>query len=135
MRNYKNIKTWQRADQLAISVYKATKEFPKEELYGITSQLRRAAISVPTNIAEGATREHKKEYRQFLYIARGSLAETEYLLHLSCELGFLTEAQYKELETIRVETGATLHGLITAVDEDMDLEESLQEYKDGGLRS
>lgn len=82
-RDFKKIKAWQYADDLAVLVYSKTKSFPREELYGITSQLRRAAVSVPTNIAEGASREHKKEYVHFLYIARGSIAETEYLLHLA----------------------------------------------------
>ncbi len=82
-RDFKNIKAWQYADDLAVLAYSKTRSFPKEELYGITSQLRRAVVSVPANIAEGANREHKKEYLHFLYIARGSMAETEYLLHLS----------------------------------------------------
>ena len=64
-RDFKNIKAWQYADDLAVLVYSKTRSFPKEELYGITSQLRRAAVSVPTNIAEGASREHKKEYLHF----------------------------------------------------------------------
>ncbi len=133
MRNYRNIKAWQRADQLAVLVYKETKTFPREELYGITSQLRRAVVSVPTNIAEGANRDHKKEYRQFLYIAKGSLAETGYLLHLSYELGFLTESRYKSLEAVQSEAASILYGLITAIDEDMELDESIKEVKDRGL--
>ncbi len=86
-RDFKNIKAWQYADDLAVSVYSKTKSFPREELYGITSQLRRAVVSVPTNIAEGASREHKREYLHFLYIARGSIAETEYLLYYICHDG------------------------------------------------
>lgn len=84
-------------------------------MYSITSQLRRAAVSVPTNIAEGANREHKKEYLNFLYIARGSTAETEYLLHLSMRLGYLEEDEYKKLEEIRKETAKTLYSLINSV--------------------
>jgi len=71
MRDFKNIKAWQYADDFAAIVYSKTKSFPKEELYGLTSQLRRAAISVPSNIAEGASREHKREYLHFLYVSRG----------------------------------------------------------------
>jgi len=117
-RNFKNIKAWQYADDLAVLVYSKTNSFPREELYGITSQLRRAAVSVPTNVAEGASREHKKEYLNFLYIARGSMAETEYLLHLSRRLGYLQDDEYKKLEGLRKEAAKTLHGLITAVKKD-----------------
>ncbi len=114
-RDFKNIKAWQYADDLAVFTYSKTKSFPREELYGITSQLRRAAVSVPANIAEGASREHKKEYLNFLYIARGSLAETEYLLHLANRLKYLQDDDYKKLENIRKETAKTLHGLINSV--------------------
>jgi four helix bundle protein len=117
-RNFRNIKAWQYADNLAVLVYSKTKSFPKEELYGITSQLRRACVSVATNIAEGVNRENNKEYLNFLYIARGSMAETEYLLHLSRRLGYLQDDEYKKLEDLRKESAKTLHGLITAVNED-----------------
>jgi len=114
-RDFKNIKAWQHADDLCVLVYSKTRSFPKEELYGVTPQLRRAVVSVPTNIAEGASREHKKEYLHFLYIARASLAETEYLLHLSKRLGYLHNNNYKEVERAREETAKTLHGLINSV--------------------
>jgi four helix bundle protein len=117
-RNYRNIKAWQHADNLALSVYSKTKSFPREELYGITSQLRRASVSVPANIAEGANREHDKEYLNFLYVARGSIAEAEYLLHLSRRLGYLNDEEYKQLEDLRKEAAKTLYGLITAVKKD-----------------
>lgn len=77
MRDYKNIKAYQLADDLVVEIYKATRNFPKQEQYGLTSQLRRAALSVPTNIAEGASRKHKPDYLHFLYIARASIAEVE----------------------------------------------------------
>lgn len=101
-------------------MYSKTKSFPKEELYGITSQLRRAVISVPSNIAEGASRGHKREYLNFLYIARGSMAETEYLLHLANRLKYLQESDYKRLEEIRKETAKTLQGLINSVKEEIE---------------
>ena len=119
-RNFRNIKAWQHADSLAVSVYSKTKSFPREELYGITSQLRRASVSVPTNIAEGANREHNKEYLNFLYVARGSIAEIEYLLHLSKQLGYLNDDEYKKLENLRKEAAKTLHGLINAVKQDVE---------------
>jgi len=119
-RDFKNIKAWQHADDLAVLVYSKTRFFPKEELYGITSQIRRAVVSVPTNIAEGASREHKKEYLNFLYIARGSLAETEYLLHLANRLKYLQDDDYKKLEDIREETAKTLQGLINSVQKEIE---------------
>ena len=85
-RNFKKIKAWQLADNLAVLVYAKSKYFPKKELYCLTSQLRRAAISVPANIVEGACRESRKEYLNFLYIARGSLGEVKYLIHLAQRL-------------------------------------------------
>ena len=114
-RDFKNIKAWRYADDLAVLVYTKTKSFPREELYGITSQLRRAVASVPTNIAEGASREHKKEYLHFLYVSRGSVAETEYLLHLSKRIGYLSHDNYKEVENLRKTTARTLQGLVNSV--------------------
>jgi four helix bundle protein len=117
-RNFKNIKAWQYADDLAILVYSKTKSFPKEELYGITSQLRRAAVSVPTNIAEGASRKHKREYLHFLYIAKGSMAEIECLLHISKRLEYLDNEAYRKLEDVRKEAAKTLHGLTNSVEKE-----------------
>ena len=114
-RDFKKIKAWQYADDLAVLVYSKTRSFPKEELYGITSQLRRAVVSVPTNIAEGASREHKKEYLHFLYVARGSMAEAEYLLHLSKRVGYLKNDEYRQVEGLRKEAAKTLQGLINSV--------------------
>lgn len=89
MAKYKNLVVWQRANELALKVYKITEEFPKNETFGITSQLRRAVLSVPTNIVEGYGRRTKAELSRFIDIARGSLAETEYLLEFSNELGYI----------------------------------------------
>ena len=118
MRDYKNIKAYQFANDLVIEVYKVTKDFPKEELYGLTSQLRRAAVSIPTNIAEGASRQHKRDYLHFLYIARGSSAETEYLLHLSNRLGYLRDKKFKEINSLKQEATKTLFGLISSVEKE-----------------
>ncbi|MBN1526131.1 MAG: four helix bundle protein [Candidatus Omnitrophica bacterium] len=115
MRDYKKIKVYQLADKAVLEIYKATNNFPREELYGLVSQLRRAAVSIPANIAEGASRQHKRDYLNFLYISRGSLAETEYLLHLSCQLGYLKGEEYGKIENMRIETAKALSGLIDAV--------------------
>jgi four helix bundle protein len=114
-RDFRNIKAWQFADDLTVMVYSVTSKFPREEIYGLTSQLRRAVYSVPANIAEGANRATQKDYLHFLYIAWGSLAETEYFLHLSTRLGYLTETDHQQVNRIRQETSATLNGLIKAV--------------------
>ena len=113
----RKIKAWQLADRLVIQVYRATKSFPREEIYGLTSQMRRCAVSVPANIVEGSLRKNLKEYAQFLYIAMGSLGELEYYIHLTKELRYLTEEQHKTLDPLREETGKTLFGLIRWVEE------------------
>jgi four helix bundle protein len=90
MQRFTYLKVWQRSHALVLQVYRLTKSFPPEERYGLTSQLRRAVLSVPTNIAEGSKRHANPEYSRFLNIAEGSLAETEYLLMVSRDLGYLT---------------------------------------------
>lgn len=105
---YKNLLVWQIADELAKKIYKTTNEFPTNELYGIISQLKRASLSVPLNIVEGYARNSKKEFRQFLKIALGSVAEVGYLLEFSYEQGFLQEESFKELMTLRDQCGQLL---------------------------
>src|SRR5215475_9980773 len=90
MRDYTKIEAWRLADDLIVSVYERTRSFPREEVYGLTSQLRRAAYSVPANIVEGASRESKKDYLHFSYIARDSLSETQYFIHLARRLDYLS---------------------------------------------
>ena len=89
MQKFRDLKVWQRSHQLVLAVYRLTAQFPAHEQYGVTSQLRRAATSVPTNIAEGSKRRQPRDYARFLNIAEASLAETEYLLILSRDLGYL----------------------------------------------
>jgi four helix bundle protein len=105
---YKKLIVWQKADKLAKDVYIKTKVFPEDERYGITSQLRRAALSIPVNIVEGYARQSKKELTNFLNIALGSLAETEYLLDFSRGLNYLTESNHNELQSLRQEVGNLL---------------------------
>ena len=94
---WKKLEVWQLADELAKDVYRATKPFPKEEIYGITSQLRRAALSVPTNIVEGYSRRGDRELGRFLDIALGSLAEVKYLLHFANGMRYLSDVDYSTL--------------------------------------
>jgi four helix bundle protein len=117
-RDFRNIKAWKNADDLATLVYSATKTFPKEELYGLVSQIRRATISIPSNIAEGAARKTIKEYLQFLYIAQGSISELEYLLHLSKRIGYLKDSEYDKLDGLRNQTAKMLYGLINYIEKE-----------------
>lgn len=89
MVDYKNYKVWQRSHKLVLSIYSVTKKLPKTEQFGLISQMNRAAVSIPTNIAEGCGRETQKELIRFLYISSGSAHELDYLLLVSKELGFL----------------------------------------------
>ena len=115
MRDYTKIEAWKLADDLTVAVYKATKAFPKEELYGVTSQLRRAASSVAANIVEGAARESIRDYLHFLQVACGSLAETQYFLHLAARLEYLSESAASDLASQCKRTFACLHGLMSAI--------------------
>ena len=89
MKTHKDLEVWKNSINLVKEIYELTKEFPKEELYGLSNQIRRAAISIPSNIAEGAARNYNKEYIQFLYISLGSLSELETQLIISFELSYL----------------------------------------------
>jgi four helix bundle protein len=118
MRDYTKIEAWRLADDLTVVVYERTRSFPREEIYGLTAQLRRASYSVPANIVEGASRESKKDYLHFLYIARGSLSETQYFIHLAHRLGYLADADKTALGEQTKTTFACLHGLIQAVEKE-----------------
>jgi four helix bundle protein len=118
MRDYTKIDAWRLADDLTVAVYERTRSFPKEEIYGLTSQLRRASYSISANIVEGASRESKKDYLHFLYIARGSLSETQYFIHLALRLGYLSSEQANALREQTTPAFACLHGLIRAVEKE-----------------
>ncbi|MCL0081986.1 four helix bundle protein [Dehalococcoidia bacterium] len=115
-RDYTKIKAWQLADELALLVYKATKKFPKSEVWGLTSQMRKASVSVPANIVEGSARKNRKEYLQFLYIAISSLAELSYYIRFTKKLGYLDTNGYEELWVKSEESLRTLQGLITYIE-------------------
>ena len=118
MRDYRKIDAWKLADDLTVAVYQLPRAFPREELYGMASQLRRAACSVPANIAEGSARESQKEYLHFLYIARGSLSEVQYFVHLAHRLGYVNDAVPADFEGQTRKTFGCLHGLIRAVEKE-----------------
>ena len=113
--HWKDLKVWQKVHQLVLEVYRVTASFPKTEIYGVTSQLRRAAASVPANIAEGQSRQTTKEYLQFLYNARGSLEEVRYFLLLSYDLKFLTLQSYNLLEQEYNDASKMLNALIKSL--------------------
>ncbi|RJQ37388.1 four helix bundle protein [Candidatus Microgenomates bacterium] len=110
--NFEKLKVWEKAHQFALLVHKVTKKFPKEEVYGLTSQLRRAVFSVPTNIVEGNERKSRKEYIQFLSISKGSLAETKYLLIVSRDLKYINDSLFDNLNEEINNIGKLLNGLI-----------------------
>jgi len=97
MQDYKKLEVWEKAHSLTVAIYKITETFPKDELYGLTSQIRRASVSVPSNIAEGCSREGKSEFVQFLKIALGSANELEYQIFLSRDLKFITDEVHNGL--------------------------------------
>ena len=113
MRGYRDLETWQRAMELVKAVYVATRHFPKDETYGLTSQLRRAAVSIPSNIAEGRGRNSRKELHHFLGQARGSLAEVETQLEIAKILGYLDPASASTLLSAADQLGRMLTGLRT----------------------
>lgn len=115
MRDYKKIKAYQLADELCVSIYQSTKDFPKEELYGLLSQIRRAAVSVPANIVEGSSRQTAKDYVHFLYMSRGSLAELQYLISLATRVGYLSFDKSQKLSEQADSAAKTLFGLINSV--------------------
>ena len=118
MRDHTKLRAFELADEVAVLVYRVTAGFPREELYGLTSQIRRAAVSVPSNIVEGCARDSQADYLRFLYIAFGSLKELHYQLSLSKRLGFLRNQDSSLLEAKIVETEKVLNGLIRALRED-----------------
>jgi len=97
VRSYKDLIVYQKSFELCLKVYEMTGSFPKSELYGLTSQMRRAAVSIPSNIAEGQRRKHRREFIQFLTIASGSCAELETLIYLSIELKFIPPENGKSI--------------------------------------
>jgi len=99
LRDYRTLKVWEKAHSLVLSLYAATRSFPRDELYGLTSQIRRCAASVPANIAEGCGRAGIPELTHFCRVAMGSASELEYHLLLSRDLGFLPEADYQRLSS------------------------------------
>ena len=116
MQRYTEIKVWQRSHALALEVYRRTELFPEKERFGLTAQMRRAAVSVPANVAEGSRRQGAQDYARFRNIAEGSLGETGYLLLLSRDLGYLEPNASEKLSAEVEEIGRMLYALRTKVE-------------------
>ena len=112
MKDFRTLNVWQKSHKLAVMIYQETKKFPKEEVYGITSQIRRAIVSIPTNLAEGCGRGSDRDFAKFAQIAFGSANESEYLILLSNELGFIDRADSDELTEKVTEIKRMLTSLI-----------------------
>ena len=115
IQDFKELIVWQKAKELSVLVYKLTKDFPRTEQYGLISQIRRAAVSIPSNIAEGYGRQHIGEYVQFLYVALGSASELETQLIISGELGYTKDDQYCIAMNMLKEIQKMLNGLINSL--------------------
>ena len=115
MRDFKKIQVWEKAHRLTLQLYEITASFPKEELYGLTSQIRRAASSIPANIAEGSGRNTQGELARFIHIAGGSASELEYHLILAHDLGYFDSKIYPELDMAINEIKRMLHGFERSV--------------------
>jgi four helix bundle protein len=117
LKNYKELKVWEKAYELCLNIYRITRNFPKEESYGLTSQIRRAAVSIPSNIAEGYGRRTTRDYIRALYIAYGSICELETQILLAGDLGYIVS---QDLEGVRKDLGdieRMLKGLIKSLEQ------------------
>lgn len=115
MQPYEELEAWKRADDLAFAVFEATKAWPKEERFGLTAQIRRSVFSVAVNIVEGRAKRGRAEFRRFLDISWGSLAEVEYTLRFARRVGILDEPTFRQLEGLRDQTAKPLFGLLRAM--------------------
>ena len=114
-KNYKDLLVWQKAIDLTEFTYKVTSKFPKEEIYGISSQMRRCSISIPSNIAEGQARGSLPQFIHFLNIAKGSMAELDTQIIIAKRLGYIDEVDQNMFETVKSDTAKLLHGLINSL--------------------
>ena len=115
MKTHKDLDVWKRAIEMVTKIYTLTRSFPKEELYGLTNQIRRSAVSVPSNIAEGSGRNSSKEFLQFIFIATGSLSELETQIIIAHNLGYINDEQKQEIDTILTNIFKLLSGLTKSI--------------------
>ncbi len=115
MRDHRKLRAFQHADNLALLAYRATKSFPKSEMFGLVSQMRRASVSAASNIVEGCARHGEADYLRFLDMAYGSVKELEYQTSLAFRLGFMPQRSHDEMSDLCAECARTLNGLINAL--------------------
>ena len=113
--SYEDLSVWKKSMNLAVKIYELTKHMPKEELYGLTAQMRRAAVSIPSNIAEGQQRTSTREFLRFLSIARGSNAELQTQLVLACKLGYFQSEQIRETMNLTREISKMINALMISL--------------------
>jgi four helix bundle protein len=111
VKDFRQLKVWAKSHVLALDIYKATRRFPVEERFALVDQMRRCAVSVPSNLAEGCGRDSDKDFARFVRIAAGSVSELEYQILLACELGYLTQGVYRQLEDQASEVKKMLNSL------------------------
>ena len=112
MKDFRTLKVWEKAHALTLIIYKATQDFPKHELYALTNQIQRAAVSVPANIAEGCGKDSDGELKRYFTIAMGSASELEYMLLLARDLGYVRAADYQTMQSDLVEIRKMLNAFI-----------------------
>jgi four helix bundle protein len=112
MKDFRTLKVWEKSHALTLAIYKATEEFPRQEQYGLTSQIQRAAVSIPANIAEGCGKDSDAELKRYFLIAMGSSSELEYLLLLARDLGYLPEKDFQTMTADLVELRKMLNAFI-----------------------
>ena len=112
MKDFRSLKVWEKAHALTLAIYKATEPFPKHELYSLTNQIQRAAVSIPANIAEGCGKDSDAELKRYCSIAMGSSSELEYLLLLACDLSYSPQVTYQSIESDLIETRKMLNAFI-----------------------
>ncbi|MFS4491742.1 four helix bundle protein [Maribacter sp. 2308TA10-17] len=115
MRDFKKYKVWEQGHAITLDTYKETQSFPKAEEFGLKSQMRRAAYSIPSNIAEGCGRESDAEFRRFLIISQGSASELEYFLILAKDLGYIDDKKYQEMDNEVNKTKRSLNNLVNKI--------------------
>ncbi|HEX3740004.1 MAG TPA: four helix bundle protein [Terriglobales bacterium] len=113
--SFRDLRVWQQAIELSLSIYSCSAAFPKSELYGLAQQMRRASVSIASNIAEGKGRRSDKEFRQFLFNARGSLLELETQIFIALKLEYISEKQWSDLQSQATQTGRSLAGLLNSL--------------------
>jgi len=119
IKNFCDLDAWEKGHSFLLKIYKITKSFPRQELYGLTSQIQRAAVSITNNIAEGFSRYHYREKANFYYNARGSVSEVQNLLIIARDLGFIKKDEQGELDRLGEDVKMLINGMIRAVDKQL----------------